>query len=161
MANIQDGSAAFKIRDLREEKLKQEMVDLAYPVGIVVAIANDNKPDFMNYGKWEKVAPDRVLWGAGKHTPGTIIAAGLPNITATGVSGISTSNNLTTFSGAIYWDKSETFPKSGTCMVYNSSSGTGARAPDRFDASRSNSIYGNSTTVQPDAYVVIFWKRVE
>ena len=28
-----------------------------------------------------------------------------------------------------------------------------------FDASRSSSIYGNSTTVQPPAYVVYMWKR--
>lgn len=63
MANIQDGSATFHVVDSRTEQKKKEMVDLVYPVGIVVAIANDNKPDFMNYGKWEKVAPGRTLWG--------------------------------------------------------------------------------------------------
>lgn len=29
-----------------------------------------------------------------------------------------------------------------------------------FDASRSSSIYGSSSTVQPPAYVVHIWKRV-
>lgn len=28
-----------------------------------------------------------------------------------------------------------------------------------FDASKSNDIYGNSTTVQPPAIAVVFWKR--
>ena len=28
-----------------------------------------------------------------------------------------------------------------------------------FDASRSNSIYGNSNTVQPPAYIVNIWER--
>lgn len=152
MENIQDGSAAFKIRDLREEKLKQKMVDLVYPVGIVVAIANDNKPDFMNYGKWEKVAPDRVLWGAGKHTPGTIIAAGLPNITgeATGVDSFGFKSN-----GAL--------SKGDYTTIYIQGTGASGNRETylKIDASLSNPIYGNSTTVQPDAYVVTYWQRTE
>lgn len=151
MSNIQDGSAAFKIRDLREEKLKQKMVDLVYPVGIVVAIANDNKPDFMNYGKWEQVSNDRVLWGAGKHTPGTIIAAGLPNITGTTMA-------VPCFSSFV----------DGAFSFTNISASGGAAGDGwvnhgyaKFDASKSSDIYGNSTTVQPDAYVVAYWQRTE
>lgn len=30
----------------------------------------------------------------------------------------------------------------------------------RFDASRSNPIYGNASTVQPPAYVVHFYRRI-
>lgn len=30
-----------------------------------------------------------------------------------------------------------------------------------FDASLSNSIYGNSTTVQPATYYINIWKRIE
>lgn len=77
MGEIQDGSAVFTVRDKRE----QAFFDFVYPVGIVVALANDKKPAFMNYGTWEKVAEDRVLQGASdSNAPGKKIEAGLPNI---------------------------------------------------------------------------------
>lgn len=161
MGEIQDGSAVFQVLDKRKEKLRQEFVDLVYPVGIVVAIANDNKPDFMNYGKWEKVAPGRTLWGAdSSHTAGSTIEAGLPNITAIGITSSSTSNNISSCSGAIYWDKNKTLT-SGKSMIFSRTADSNGRAPDRFDASRSNSIYGKSSTVQPPAYVVTYWQRTE
>lgn len=153
MANIQDGSATFHVVDLRTEQKKKEMVDLVYPVGIVVAIANDNKPDFMNYGTWEKVAPDRVLWGAGKHTPGAIIAAGLPNITGSVISGTPNYDSTVSCSGAFSLNTKSNFNiPGGSGIIVNGFD---------FDASRSNSIYGNSDTVQPDAYVVTYWQRTE
>lgn len=78
MSDIQDGSAVFTVRDKRA----QAFVDLVYPVGIVIALANDKKPAFMQYGTWEKVAEDRVLQGASEsNTPGKKIEPGLPNIT--------------------------------------------------------------------------------
>lgn len=65
MGEIQDGSAVFKIMDEREKEMNRKFVDLVYPVGIVVALANDKKPAFMQYGTWEKIAEGRVLQGAG------------------------------------------------------------------------------------------------
>lgn len=153
MANIQDGSAAFKIRDLREEKLKQKMVDLVYPVGIVVALANDKKPAFMEYGTWEKVAEGRVLQGASdSHAPGTKVEAGLPNITGE-ITGLAYNTQLVS-------------SQKGSGAFRSKSNGTGSNTLDAqntqkvmFDASLSNDIYGKSETVQPPAYVVAYWQR--
>lgn len=154
MGEIQDGSAVFQILDKRKDKVRQEYVDLVYPVGIVVAIANDKKPAFMQYGTWEKVAEDRVLQGASEsNAPGKKIDAGLPNIkgsfNAVGVEDAITN----TYSGSIY--------KSGSKTNFGSGHATGPQPTIAFDASKSNSIYGKSTTVQPPAYVVAYWQRTE
>lgn len=154
MANIQDGSATFKIRDLREEKLKQKMVDLVYPVGIVVAIANDNKPDFMNYGKWEKVAPGRTLWGAdSSHSPGSTIEAGLPNITGKFTGAGNSSDEDVIQGGALIHNKANDIK-----FWWANAIAAGIKGYT-FDASKSNEIYGKSETVQPPAYVVAYWQR--
>lgn len=152
MANIQDGSATFHIVDSRTEQKKKEMVDLVYPVGIVVALANDKKPAFMNYGTWEKVAEDRVLQGSSdSHAPGTKLEAGLPNITGYVHGGIKDYSYQIQVCGA--FSKS-----SSTDISIPSGEGTKSIGFD-FSASKSNSIYGNSTTVQPPAYVVAYWQR--
>ena len=84
---------------------------------------------------------------------GSYLAAGLPNITG-GLtfrsvdSGSSYYNIMTSRSGAFSDDgvSGETF---------STAKGTNNRVPTRvkFDASASNSIYGNSTTVQPESIV--------
>ena len=106
MGKIQDGSAVFTVRDKRE----QAFFDFVYPVGIVVALANDKKPAFMNYGTWEKVAENRVLQGASdSNAPGKKIEPGLPNITgSTLFGGIFIYQNYSP-SGAFY-KKSENGP---------------------------------------------------
>ncbi len=155
MSDIQDGSAVFTVRDKRA----QALFDFVYPVGIVVALANDKKPAFMEYGTWEKVAEDRVLQGSSdSHAPGKKIEPGLPNITGTSVTSTGVGNNPNVQSGAIYFDKNNLF-NSGTGMGYYQSMGATGKAGVKFDASKSNSIYGNSTTVQPPAYVVAYWQR--
>lgn len=150
MGDIQDGSAVFTVRDKRA----QALFDFVYPVGIVVALANDKKPAFMNYGTWEKVAEDRMLQGASDgHAPGTKIDAGLPNIKGPfNVVGIEDSND-NTYSGSIY--------KSGSKTRFGSGHDIGNQPTIAFDASKSNSIYGKATTVQPPAYVVAYWQRTE
>lgn len=93
-----------------------------------------NLPDFRN----------RTLWGASDFG---YIEAGLPNIT-----------------GYVY-SVSEQFAESGSCggafeKKANSSAktpsftGNGSDGRFNFDASRSSSIYGNSTTVQPPSVKV-------
>lgn len=87
-----------------------------------------NLPDFRN----------KTLWGANENLM-AVIAAGLPNITgkiSQGVqaggsdSGAFYRNN--TITGVFYWSED-------------------SQQSLNFDASRSNTIYGNSTTVQPPA----------
>ena len=92
-----------------------------------------NLPDFRN----------RVFWGASGNLM-SVIEAGLPNI----YGGFSNNGHAggVFSSGAFYTDTSA-HPKS------NSGSAADGCAFN-FDASRSNTIYGNSTTVQPPAIAV-------
>lgn len=155
MGEIQDGSAVFTVRDKRA----QALFDFVYPVGIVVALANDKKPTFMNYGTWEKVAEDRVLQGSSEsNAPGKKIEPGLPNITGilyqgygNGENGIGLHGDNGNPTGAFYKAKS-------TASAPSVQGYSGVYTPG-FDASRSNDIYGNSETVQPPAYVVAYWQR--
>ena len=91
----------------------------------------------------------RVLQGADSgHNAGITIEAGLPNITSPARS-YGSSNKGTEFNGAIFYAG---YDASNTMAI---TSGTGAYLPYmQFDASRSSSIYGNSTTVQPPAIAI-------
>ena len=83
---------------------------------------------------------DRVIWGNG--TSGTVKSAGLPNITGLiydNYGGPSASG-----SGAFLWISASTNKD-----LYGA--GNVKFSNVDFDASRSNAIYGNSTTVQPPA----------
>ena len=102
-------------------------------------------------GTWEEIASDRVLMGASRsHAAGTTVKAGLPNITGSfvanvhymqhEVSGAFTAGDRITSTGA----------NNGDANVYKFS----------LDASKSNAVYGRSSTVQPAAYYVHIWRRV-
>ena len=121
-----------------------------YPIGSLYFGVNDNCPIANLFGTWEKVAEGLCLQGAtSSQVPGNTVAAGLPNITGnvtlTGVEGVNGS-------GAIY-SNGDTAGRNGGHENYTRNNKMG------FDASKSNSIYGNSNTVQPPAYLVNVWKR--
>lgn len=82
----------------------------------------------------------------GSNTAGTVKSAGLPNITG----------NVASVMGGSSWqtDGSISFSQYGT----HPGQGTGAWTYGNinFDASKSNSIYGNSNTVQPKSVTVKF-----
>ena len=114
-------------------------------------------------GTWQEIASERVLMGASStHASGTTVNAGLPNITGSVVPKLTNIYNLfisesgATITGAFY--------STGVYNSYGCADATGANnsLPQdlRFDASRSNSIYGRSSTVQPAAYYVHIWHRV-
>lgn len=134
-----------------------------YPVGAVYIGTQSTCPlaTLISGSTWSLVSSGKALWtgngtaGSGTTTnanyanaaANTTIAAGLPNITG----GFTTygADNVT-----------------GAFKTSDSSSSGGAGGGGyywvkdwSFDASRSNSIYGNSTTVQPPAYVVNVWRR--
>lgn len=120
-----------------------------YPVGSIYIGTQNTCPmeGLISGSVWEKVSSGRVLQGSdSEHNPDTTIEAGLPNITGSvgGVDRVGTGQD-----GAFYL---------GSNL---SSGGTTSNSWNNieFDASRSNSIYGNSNTVQPPAYVVNVWKR--
>ena len=111
-------------------------------------------------GSWEEIASERVLMGASStHAAGSTVRAGLPNITG---SLIETGSNVSPFRGAKAVLKSsgalKFAEKTTTWSGYNADSGSAYDIS--FDASRSNSIYGSSSTVQPAAYYVHIWHRV-
>ena len=83
---------------------------------------------------------DKFLQGS--TTAGTTKAAGLPNITGSIRQIVSWSSSP---QGAISWSSS------GACSVAGNGHSYGVLS---FDASNSNDIYGNSTTVQPPAVTV-------
>ena len=58
---ITDGTAVFAVRDKR----MQMLVDFFFPVGSVLIRDDDDEPEILNYGRWEKFAEGRVLQGAG------------------------------------------------------------------------------------------------
>ena len=122
-----------------------------YPVGSLYIGTTDTCPIANLFGEWEKVSEGRVLQGvSGSQVAGKTVEAGLPNIRGSLYS-VRGSDGLSVSDGALY---------------NTSGANNGANSPGSipcknilFDASRSNSIYGKSNTVQPPAYLVNVWKR--
>lgn len=153
MQEITDGSAKFRVVDKR----LKAMIDILYPVGIVVTTATDDakKPgEADGLATWEEIAQDRVLQGTSSGAGGTV-EAGLPNITGY-IVGYGDRTGFGGAGGMAYLsDEQERIPSMGDIFPGNKSSLKAV-----LDASKSNNIYGNSSTVQPPAYKVHFWKRV-
>ena len=83
--------------------------------------------------------------------PGAMVEAGLPNITGT----------LSSVMGSFYAYPSGNGAFSVEGIGRSLENGSSGNYGDiSFDASKSNAIYGRSTTVQPAAYYVCIWKRV-
>ena len=135
------------------DALKGESADKLgyYPVGSIYQSTDPTSPAALFGGSWEEIASDRVLMGASRnHAAGTTVKAGLPNITGSfvanvhymshKVSGAFTAGDRITSTGA----------NNGDANVYKFS----------LDASKSNAVYGRSSTVQPAAYYVHIWRRV-
>ena len=130
------------------------LLSTLYPIGSIYIGTQSTCPltTLISGSAWVKVSEGRVLQGSDSgHSAGSTIEAGLPNITgstgwvtAAGASAVGT--------GAIYW-------KSIANQVTSRTSSSNIPDSLAFDASRSSSIYGNSNTVQPPAYVVNIWQR--
>ena len=122
-----------------------------YPVGSLYIGTQSDCPlaTLISGSTWELVAQDRALWGGDGTNANTTIAAGLPNITGTIRSNFSWASNSATgaFTSSLIGSSIPGGLNSGNVSDYT------------LDASRSSSIYGSSTTVQPPAYVVNIWRR--
>ena len=123
-----------------------------FPVGSIYQSTDPTSPAALFGGSWEEIASERVLMGASStHAAGTTVKAGLPNITGTLSNVMGTFFNSPSGSGAF----------SGKYMGSSLENGSsGGYSNISFDASKSNAIYGRSTTVQPAAYYVHIWHRV-
>ena len=134
----------------------------AYPVGSIYQSTDPTSPAALFGGTWEQIASDRVLMGASRnHAAGTTVKAGLPNI-AGSLSETSNNGKASPFRG-----NKNAISSIGALAVTEASSPfcgfagyEGSVYDISFDASRSNSIYGSSDTVQPAAYYVHIWRRV-
>ncbi len=149
------------VSGLSAELAKITSFDVIYPIGsIYLTVATTTtgsvSPAQFFGGTWERLPDGYALWTASSGA-GNTISAGLPNITG-GVyisrpqnGYIEGTTNGSAITGTTW--RSYTF---GTNGAYNQ----GGYSGFNFNASSSNSIYGNSTTVQPPAYKIYAWKRV-
>ena len=136
------------------------VLKVMYPVGAIFIGTTSTCPMAQFFGTWELVAADRSLQGSStNHAADTTIAAGLPNITGT------IGNLCVSVSGEAATPAAPTgaFGATRAAVVGGNQAGQGRWIGyldnTNIDASRSSSIYGNSTTVQPSAYIVNVWRR--
>ncbi len=132
----------------------------AYPVGSIYQSTDPTSPAALFGGTWQEIAQNRVLMGASRtHAAGTTVEAGLPNITGQlpGLKKIGYGDNSDyPISGAFAWTNTKS-------TEFNYCDGEDSHLhiyQAAFDASKSNAIYGRSSTVQPAAYYVHIWHRV-
>lgn len=131
-----------------------DIIQAIYPIGSIYIGTQSTCPMavLIPNSTWELVAVNRALWGGNGTNANTEIAAGLPNITGT-LGGAA----YTKYSGGYSWTGA--FENKGDIHQIGHDGAYGAFRNTQFDASKSNSIYGNSDTVQPPAYVVNVWRR--
>lgn len=133
----------------------------AYPVGSIYQSTDAASPAALFGGTWEQIASERVLMGvSSSHAAGTTSEAGLPNITgSTGRFASAydshSSNAADRKQGALNYSG-----EAYNMGYYSSSGGAGYGYYINFNASKSNAIYGRSSTVQPAAYYVHIWRRI-
>ena len=129
----------------------KKRLDNLYQVGSIYQSTDPTSPAALFGGTWEQIASERVLMGASSsHAAGTTVKAGLPNITGSFVADVKKGEHKV--SGA--FTAGNVIASTGE---YNSFSDVYKFS---LDASKSNAIYGRSSTVQPAAYYVHIWKRV-
>ena len=129
----------------------KKRLDNLYQVGSIYQSTDPTSPAALFGGTWEQIASERVLMGASSsHAAGTTAEAGLPNITGSFVADVKKGERKV--SGAFTTGSAiaTTGEYSNFSDVYKFS----------LDASKSNAIYGRSSTVQPAAYYVYIWHRV-
>lgn len=123
----------------------------AHPVGSIFQTVSRTSPAALFGGTWQEIAQNRVLMGAGSgHAAGTTVEAGLPNITGSFVADVKKGEHKVSGAFTAGSAIASTGEYSNFSDVYKFS----------LDASKSNTIYGRSATVQPAAYYVHIWRRV-
>ena len=146
-ADLSDYYTREQVNSLLEA---QKLAD--HPVGSIYQSTDPTSPAALFGGSWEEIASERVLMGASStHAAGTTVKAGLPNITGT----------LSDVMGSFYAYPSGSGAFSVKGIGRSLENGySGNYGNISFDASKSNAIYGRSSTVQPAAYYVHIWHRV-
>ena len=145
--------------------LDKRLNKLDLPIGTIVAYSGDVSyiPNGWHLCDGTGGTPDlrnQFLMGAGVNSKGDFISAGLPNVRGGFVGLDVAKDSASWWSGAMelvsYHSPEVKFQvddSTSPAMSVN-------EVVTMMDASRSNPIYGNSTTVQPPAYVVYYIMRV-
>lgn len=160
MSNLNiDGSISF---NSLTDTAKTVLLSVVYPVGSIYMSINSTSPASFLGGTWRALAEGYTLWttttsGQG----GNKISAGLPNITGT-LGHIIKRNNEANYSGfGTYSGAFISHTRNANRGYFQTTaSGDAGASVVSFYASSSNSIYGNSTTVQPPAIKVYAWERI-
>ena len=149
--------SADAVKTLIADALAEDHAKIKFWISV-----DSTSPAALFGGTWQEIAQNRVLMGASyAHAAGTTAEAGLPNVTG---SLRETANNgdESPFRGAKNAISSigalSVTEVNSSWVSYNEKSGSAYNID--FDASRSNPIYGRSSTVQPAAYYVHIWRRV-
>lgn len=140
----------------KEFALKEELLNTIYPVGSIYLTVStsplNSSPASWLGGRWERLPEGYALWTASSGA-GNTISAGLPNLSGA-FGGVPVGGGYSGGNGVF----------SSTSVSTNSTNTWGSSNAKRidvvFDASKDNSLYGASSTVQPPAYKVYAWKRL-
>jgi membrane protein involved in colicin uptake len=149
--------SADAVKTLIADALAEDHAKIKFWVSV-----DSTSPAALFGGTWQEIAQNRVLMGASyAHAAGTTVEAGLPNITGS-LSETTNNGDNSPFRGANNAISSigalSVTEVNSSWVSYNEKSGSAYNID--FDASRSNYIYGRSSTVQPAAYYVHIWHRV-
>lgn len=133
----------------------QDVLLAIYPVGSVYIGTQSSCPmaTVMPGTTWQLVSSGRALWTGTGSNGNTTIAAGLPNITG------KFSADCLGASAIAHTGAFSTTPSVESQYYLAQGGGIMSQRKYDFNAASSNSIYGNSSTVQPPAYVVNVWRR--
>lgn len=141
----------------------RDLFEALYPVGSLYITSSNTttcplasivkKTDGTN-STWSLVASGKALWTGTGSNGNTTIEAGLPNITGNGLHEMQGNTAQPSGDTNAFYSYNVA---SGSNTSY--SSGSLQHFDIGFDASRSSSIYGKSSTVQPPAYVANVWRR--
>lgn len=143
-------------------KAKKEAILECRPIGSYFITETEDDPNVLFGGEWQKLTGRYVLQCSdANHKAGTTVEAGLPDITGDlRVVGDSKDGkwNANMHGGGAFYDR---IVVSGTQYYARVTTSTNDGTYNLgFQASKSNAIYGRSTTVQPPARIVNVWKRV-
>jgi len=159
-----DNNTLYNITD--DVNMSQTLLETLYPVGAIYIGTMVSCPLAALFGTWTKIGDGRVLQNSdSNHAAGTTIEAGLPNHTHSASSN-ETGAHTHTVGGS---DSTTTNPRDGfdlegnnlyyrTTNINTSSAGKHSHTITVGNVNNNN-IYGNSTTVQPPAFVVNIWQR--
>lgn len=151
-----DNNTLYNITD--DTDLSLSILATLYPVGAIYIGTMDTCPlSVLGLGTWVKVSEGRVLQGSDSgHNANTIIEAGLPNITGYIRSDTYGSGGTITSTDGAFYTSDDNNPQN---VAVTGLSSANYHYKAHIDASRSSSIYGNSNTVQPPAFIVNIWQR--